>query len=745
VKKALIVLGATVALGCGPIPLGSGLDGGPAGGGSSSDGGSSPNALDAAEEGSSVTGGARVCQSVPAGLDGGWQLARFAKSHIAGKSASVEITLGGWQCSTARTDWTKKDTSSSCVDGTGTPHTLFLRSASFDPLCGNQNSCAWMGLSDTQDMPSFAGSDKGVNGYWAAGNYDGRANLFRVGIIDEYQDDLFSGSESAQDLYLSQSFTVCAQYPSGPSAADAGTTTTGDAGAGTAPDGAASDAPNDDGGQGTNPASILRTLVYHQITSEPTGVDSINGYEPQFSRNGARVAFGYGVSGMNHVVMVNPDGTGRTEVDRYQPGCYCASLIRLSDDGSLVAITDGVQIRVARTDGSAARMIWTSGEISSLAVARDPSNAQAFKIFFNLRRDATPPGGTTTVQRGVYAINPDGTGFQPILVAADVAVLLQTSVTQIFPFDIASDQSFGVSSDGMRLVVGARASGTGGGQAVIATTYDRASRRVLLGPVHPGGVAPGVFHVGLSGDGTTALYDVTVDATGNHEFGVVGFDGSNQRKVGSSLNLPVSNEEWWLSKDGSLLLAAGDPGYLIRTDGSSQLQLEVQDFAATTVLGGNMAFSTMSDDGRQVLYTFQDDNNRTQLAMLTMNPASLGPAPAIANPAITPMTITRGGSAATVTASVTSTDPVVLVTSALLLHGVDDWQSGCLAGGQIMTDDGRNGDAVAGDGVFTNNGIRADTCATQPGPRTVRVRAESKSSLGIRNATAVDFVPFAIQ
>src|SRR5438128_1369518 len=64
----------------------------------------------------SSMGDGRICQSIPAGPDGGWQFARFAKGHIVGKSATVEITMDDWTCSTAKTDWTTIDTSSPCVD-----------------------------------------------------------------------------------------------------------------------------------------------------------------------------------------------------------------------------------------------------------------------------------------------------------------------------------------------------------------------------------------------------------------------------------------------------------------------------------------------------------------------------------------------------------------------------------------------------------------------------------------------------
>jgi hypothetical protein len=78
-----------------------------------------------------------------------------------------------------------------------------------------------------------------------------------------------------------------------------------------------------------------------------------------------------------------------------------------------------------------------------------------------------------------------------------------------------------------------------------------------------------------------------------------------------------------------------------------------------------------------------------------------------------------------------------------LLHGrldpnVDTWYYG------PMVDDGTTlGDAVAGDDVFTYDGIATNCCA-EVGPRIVRVKAETQAADGLRHDTAVDVAPFAV-
>jgi hypothetical protein len=85
------------------------------------------------------------------------------------------------------------------------------------------------------------------------------------------------------------------------------------------------------------------------------------------------------------------------------------------------------------------------------------------------------------------------------------------------------------------------------------------------------------------------------------------------------------------------------------------------------------------------------------------------------------------------------------VSSAVLLNGQADSESGCVQGDQVMKDDGTGGDVTAGDGIFTSNEIGALTCAKASAARTVRVRAESRAADGRQHATVIEFMPFAIE
>src|SRR5947209_6440600 len=78
---------------------------------------------------------------------------------------------------------------------------------------------------------------------------------------------------------------------------------------GGSPDGA--DGVASDSGNGTD-GSIVRTLVYHQVTTETTGVDTSKGLA--FSRDGSRAVFVVSESTYN-VTVVNADGSGRHVVE----------------------------------------------------------------------------------------------------------------------------------------------------------------------------------------------------------------------------------------------------------------------------------------------------------------------------------------------------------------------------------------------------------------------------------------------
>jgi hypothetical protein len=104
--------------------------------------------------------------------------------------------------------------------------------------------------------------------------------------------------------------------------------------------------------------------------------------------------------------------------------------------------------------------------------------------------------------------------------------------------------------------------------------------------------------------------------------------------------------------------------------------------------------------------------------------------------------LTQGRSSTSISAQASASGTLDRVGYAILRNGLNDVQSTVWSTG-VMMDDGMNGDARAGDGIFTNASVRTDCCAVV-GPRTVRIKAEARAGDGKRYATVVEIAPFAV-
>jgi hypothetical protein len=144
----------------------------------------------------------------------------------------------------------------------------------------------------------------------------------------------------------------------------------------------------------------------------------------------------------------------------------------------------------------------------------------------------------------------------------------------------------------------------------------------------------------------------------------------------------------------------------------------------------------------RILYVNSVANPR-RMAALEINPTTMGAAPTIANPSVTPASVPADGSAsATLTARVASTGgKVVRVGAAVLQNGSHDDKE---LADVVLFDDGTHGDTVAGDGVYSDNELRASAGA-KSGPRTIRVRATVVDAAEKSHSTAIEFGAFAVQ
>lgn len=501
---------------------------------------------------------------------------------------------------------------------------------------------------------------------------------------------------------------------------------------------------------GTLPESValnaMQTLVYHEITAWETAPNLYGEEAPILSGDGRTIAFarspGSGdPANPNRIYAMDADGTNEREVDAYTTLCFCGSMIDISADGGLILSSDSVQLRVAPADGSGGRSLLTlvSNEINAARISGDGSTV-AFRVY----RDTAIKDTGEPVPAGFYAIDASGENLRLLAGIDDVAALYgvpREGVPTAGPphaLDVSHDGRWIAAS----VMVEPESGGINQGLILIDATGGLAA---LLGPDE----AAYVTNVAISADGATVAYVMLRQETGVAEAGVIGLpDGERRILTNSSAEPPGINqsltgslERIQLTADGSLLLLGGT-GLLFDTASGAMLTLSANDGAFYSgdppALGtGRTDFGTMDDRGSRVLYLALNAVNVNQAVILEINPGDAGAAPAIADVTLAgkEVGVDRNG-AATLTAEVDAAGDYLRVGVVVLRDGRPD--SNMSRYGVLLADDGVNqGDVAAGDGVFTIDSIAADCCAL-PGPRTIRVKAETVDADGRRHATAVD-------
>jgi hypothetical protein len=507
----------------------------------------------------------------------------------------------------------------------------------------------------------------------------------------------------------------------------------GTGGGGSAGTGGTAGAGGADGGTAAIAMPIVRTLAFHEITRLTTNPTRNAVLAGNASRVVYPVAPGTGDPAMpNRIFVVDADGNNLREVDSYKTKCFCGSWVDISADGQTVVSTEEVQVRVAGADGSKKGALeFDSNEIWNIDISADGGT-----VFFLQRRNNRITGGME-VERGVWAMNADGTNHRQIIGATSVAPVLGTTADKVFPF-AGCGKSLEASGDGRRVVAALQVEG---GQYVIA--IESGSARKLLGPVQA------VDAIAISGDGNTvAAYNSLLGGT--TELVVMGFDGNGKRTL-STVSQGSCNTPLALSNDGSQLLT-GSLGILYPTAGGDPTTLIFARNAGE--LGGTVAFPccdanplmSMANDGRRFAFLSPDLNAIRQIATLELGPAGLGMAPVITMPAVSSSRIVRGGDGSVVTARVgLAGGSLVQAGMSLFFQGRPDDAGSFVSHERVLRDDGMNGDATAGDGTFTTIPGLTATAGATPGPRIGRVRIETKGADGKRHATAVDFTGLEVQ
>jgi hypothetical protein len=478
-------------------------------------------------------------------------------------------------------------------------------------------------------------------------------------------------------------------------------------------------------------------LVYHQITNLTDGSGSV-GF-PVLSADGTRAVFvdapGTGDAATpNRIFVIGFDGSGQTEVDAYQSLCYCTSLVDISNDGATVISTDSVQVRIAGAGSARALITLASNEITSIALSGDGQT-----VFFLVRRDTVSMDGATTLARGIWAIDADGTNLRHLISADAIAAITGVPVAETGCCFHADGHPLAVSDDGGRLVFGAFG---GGAEHVFTAAGDSGDLRLLREG------AQSVSRVAISGDGATAAYEVILPEGGATELGVVPVDGGPPALTAQSLVGYSYHEPLQLTADGGLLLVSPDGLLIERASGKKRLLATAINGAGgnhEAVLTDGLARGTMDAEGRRFLYAMRTvrcadcANLHEQLATLEIDPDDAGEAPQITRVDIEPTAIAlERGSQTTTQATVVSSHRIVGVGFAALREGTLDVNVGHL---RNLLDDGMNGDLTAGDGTYTAAGIDHASIVARDndaGPRMIRIAAEVEDATGLRHASATD-------
>ncbi|MBS1791707.1 MAG: choice-of-anchor D domain-containing protein [Acidobacteria bacterium] len=480
---------------------------------------------------------------------------------------------------------------------------------------------------------------------------------------------------------------------------------------------------------------IVRTLVYHELTAlSPRGV--ARDY-PLISGDGTHVVYALR-DNPSRVYVCNFDGTGTREVDSLPD----PPRVDISYDGSRVmATTYAGVIHVVNAASGTPVTVWDKGGIDEPNTRLSPDGNQ---VFFQLKFDLS-----NDFKSGIWVVSANGGAAQRIVSPEQVAAVIGLPAGEVSFYSGAP--GLDVSQDGTRFTFIARVQGM---MRVFAGGYVGGSLQGLHQILEPI-INYGVQHIVISGDGTKVGYDIQQPTNNIFEAGVINFEnvnGQGKQVIATSdqITPPIGFPNYgqsayriFLNRDGSKLLLGGT-SYLYDTLTRSVIQLGIE-FGALSgdtahVVYNGLFVPSMNAAATRFTYLVSDANNVEQLATLEIT-SSIGASPNLSLPTIDPpFVLTDTRSTTTLTVKATAGSGVNRVSASFLRNGLDDVYV-CVGDRQkpVLLDNGTQGDTVAADTIYTNNGIRTvGGVLAVPGPRVVRYQAETKTGDNKRHATAID-------
>ncbi len=482
--------------------------------------------------------------------------------------------------------------------------------------------------------------------------------------------------------------------------------------------------------------SVARTLVYDQITpffntsSNPT---VLNG-EPVISGNGNQLVYSTkSTDGDFHVIEVNSDGTNSREIDTLSANGnngsvgVIANSLDLSEEGARIAYVERTAnyFAVRVVDAGGAR------ELVKLNTSRVMSglSGDGSKLYFLLGESSTLFGSGTPIEAGLYALDAaNGGAPTPVITQSQLANDLKVGVNSIGQIGLTW---MSVSDDGSRIVFAAdvqNAGNTSHSPMAFAINSNGSGLLALTSFKDPDF---SISNLAISGDGSTVF--LATQDVGVSGLPVVlqtsGFDGSNPHAVDQLGQIGGDNSRDQLTFDGSKVLISGRDR-LDNTDGSG---VNLDPYPGSGPLGGNEF--TIDHTATHFAYAAGSGFTRA-VAVLSVNPASTGQAPALGDPQVNP--------AFDVTNSATP-DPIISdqATAATPIGSVNSFivANGLINGGVIgMQDNGVSPDAKANDGIYTGDASKRPDLAGDN--LALRITADTiDPATNLDHTTAVDTNP----
>lgn len=440
--------------------------------------------------------------------------------------------------------------------------------------------------------------------------------------------------------------------------------------------------------------SVARWITFHRITRFGANNDVRQITNCKLSANGRQVAF----SSIQGTYTLDADGGNLVRLDERRND----GMVDISADGRKIAwCNDQGAIYVASRDGSSRVQMPGGFQINSLRMTADGNQLYVL-----------------CPQQGILQLPADGGGIRKVVTTEQVARV--GGVDANGNHWRGNPSGLDVSDDGSRIVChflwnafGVQSDGSGLRQ------LSRLERDANLSFVRISGNGQKVAWLGPRGN--DSLLTITDWGGGNP----AEYRGTRVQ-WGSWMQLSPDASQVGLSWGWQLLATSGRESLDVLDMGLAGDEPKPLHRASMATMAAGGARACVVLDGP----TSTAQAASSQLAIVDLNPPSIGPAPRLEEITVQPrFVLNNNGSAATVSARSGGPDlPYVGFTTMR-----DGWRADYIGWpNRGLNDEGRDGDVKAGDGVFSDGGMRVGgDPAPAPGPLRLRVFAFTKGGDGL--------------